>query len=124
MSVNLKIIKAKEIFGSATGIIGVFVGIWGLVLNIQIVTIIGVILILLSHLTTKMWWLRLVEKIIAGSAGVFINYTGDQINDACLAILIWSSLGAVLETIGNTMASLEDMEKSGELGETAKSLTE
>ena len=124
MSVNLKIIKAKEMFGSASGIIGVFVGVWGLIFNFQIAIVVGVVLILASHLTTKMWPARLGEKLVVGGVGVFIGYTGNYIIDACFTILAWSSIGAILETIGNTMATLEDMEKSGELERITESLIE
>ena len=71
-----------------------------------------------------MWPARLGEKLVVGGVGVFIGYTGNYIIDACFTILAWSSIGAILETIGNTMATLEDMEKSGELDRITESLIE
>ena len=93
-----------------------------MIFDFQIAIVSGVVLILASHLTTKIWPARLGEKFIVGVVCVFIGHTGNHITDACLTILAWSSLGAILTTIGNTMASLEDMEKSGELEQITENL--
>jgi uncharacterized membrane protein YgaE (UPF0421/DUF939 family) len=119
---NLAWIKTKEILDSALGIIGVFIGIWSLVLNWNSAVIAGAMLILLSHIFVKIWWLRFIEKAVIAGIGILIGFTGHPIKDACIAILAISTIGAVLTTIGNTMATLEDMEKSGELKNIAEKL--
>ena len=112
---NLAWVKTKEILDSFLGIIGVFLN-W----NSAIVT--GACLILASHIFVKIWWLRFIEKAVIAGVGILIGFTGHPMKDACIAILAFSTIGAVLTTIGNTMATLEDMEKSGELKNIAEEL--
>ena len=119
---NLAWVKTKEILDSSLGIIGVFLGIWGLVLNWNSAVVTGACLILASHIFLKIWWLRFIEKAVIAGIGIFIGFTGHPMKDACIAILAFSTIGAVLTTIGNTMATLEDMEKSGELKNIAEEL--
>ena len=119
---NLTWIKTKEMLDISLGIIGVFLGIWGLVFNWNPAILAGTILILISHIFVKIWWLRFIEKAVVAGIGIFIGFTGQPMKDACIAILSVSTLGAVLTTIGNAMATLEDMEKSGELKSIANDL--
>ena len=119
---NLTWIKTKEMLNAFLGIIGVFLGIWGLVLKWNPAIVAGTILILTSHIFVKIWWLRFIEKAVVAGIGIFIGFTGHPLKDACIAILVVSTLSTVLTTIGNTMATLEDMEKSGELKNIAEEL--
>ena len=112
---NLTWIKTKEMLNACLAIIGVFLGIWGLVLKWSPAIVAGTILILTSHIFVKIWWLRFIEKAVVAGIGIFIGFTGHPLKDACIAILVVLTLGTMLTTIGNTMAILEDMEKSGEL---------
>lgn len=119
---NLAWVKTKEMLDSSLGVIGVFLGIWGLVLNWNSAVVTGTCLILVSHIFVKKWWLRFIEKAIIAGVGMLIGFTGHLTKDGCIAILAFSTFGAVLTTIGNTMATLEDMEKSGELKNIAEEL--
>jgi len=112
---NLAWIKTKEMLDSSLGIIGVFLGIWGLVLDWNLAVTTGVCFILASHIFIKIWWLRFIEKAVIAGIGILIGFTGHPMKDACIAILAFSTFGTILTTIGNTMATLEDMEKTGEL---------
>ena len=114
---NLEWIKTKEILNAALGTIGLFLGIWGLFLGWDSVVATGVGLILASHILVKLWWARFLEKAVLAGIGIFIGFTGDPLKDACIVILAVSTLGEILEKIGNTMAMLDDMEKSGELNQ-------
>ena len=119
---NLTWIKTKEMLDVSFGIIGVFLGIWGLVLKWNPAIVTGTILILASHIFVKIWWLRFIEKAVIAGVGILIAFTSHPMKDACIAILAFSTIGAVLTTIGNTMATLEDMEKSGEIKNIAEEL--
>ena len=57
---NLAWVKTKEMLDSSLGIIGVFLGIWGLVLNWNSAVFTGACLILASHIFVKIWWLRFI----------------------------------------------------------------
>ena len=119
---NLRRIKTKEMLNTFLGIIGVFLGVWGLVLEWNPAIVAGTGLILASHFLVKIWWLRFIEKAVVAGIGVFIGFTSHPLKDACIAILAIATLGTVITTIGNTMATLKDMEKSGELKNIAEEL--